>query len=104
MAETGTGEGTSLPGAPSANTVRRNDTERRNVMKSAPVAVTTQEADSEKAMRIASDLGQHHGAVDHGSGAQLGKMVEPLWTTVTTQSGWMELEESLPPDSCQEYA
>ena len=49
--ETGTGEGTALPAAPSANT------RRRIVVKSEPVAVTTQEAvdgHCEKAMRIAS--------------------------------------------------
>ena len=49
--ETGTGEGTALPAAPSANTWRRI------VVKSEPVAVTTQEAvdgHCEKAMRIAS--------------------------------------------------
>ena len=49
--ETGTGEGTALPAAPSANTGRRI------VVKSEPVAVTTQEAvdgHCEKAMRIAS--------------------------------------------------
>ena len=48
--ETGTGEGTALPAAPSANT------RRRIVVKSEPMAVTTQEAagDREKAMRIAS--------------------------------------------------
>ena len=48
--ETGTGEGTALPAAPSAN-------RRRIVVKSEPVAVTTQEAvdgHCEKAMRIAS--------------------------------------------------
>ena len=49
--ETGTGEGTALPAAPSAN-IRR-----RTVVKSEPMAVTTQEAVDgyrEKAMRIAS--------------------------------------------------
>ena len=49
--EMGTGESTELPGAPSANT------RRRIVVKSEPVAVTTQEAVDgycEKAMRIAS--------------------------------------------------
>ena len=49
--ETGTGEGTALPAAPSAN-IRR-----RIVVKSEPVAVTTQEAvdrHCEKAMRIAN--------------------------------------------------
>ena len=48
--ETGTGERTALPAAPSANTRRRN-------VKSEPVAVTTQEAvdgHCEKAMRISS--------------------------------------------------
>ena len=51
MSETGTGEGTALPAAPSANT------RRRIVVKSEPMAVTTQEAVDgyrEKAMRIAS--------------------------------------------------
>ena len=51
MSETSTGEGTSLPAAPSANT------RRRIVVKSEPMAVTTQEAVDgyrEKAMRIAS--------------------------------------------------
>ena len=38
MSETGTGEGTALPAAPSANT------RRRIVVKSEPMAVTTQEA------------------------------------------------------------
>ena len=49
--ETGTGESTALPAAPSANT------RRRIVVKSEPVAVTTKEAvdrHREKAMRIAS--------------------------------------------------
>ena len=49
--ETGTGEGTALPAAPSANTRRRIE------VKSEPVAVTTQEAvdgHCEKAMKIAS--------------------------------------------------
>ena len=47
--ETGTGESTALPGAPSANT------RRRIVVKSEPVAVTTQEAvDGSCEMRIAS--------------------------------------------------
>ena len=52
MSETGTGEGTALPAAPSANT------RRRIVVKSEPMAVTTQEAvdgsREKKAMRIAS--------------------------------------------------
>ena len=51
MSETGTGEGTALPAAPSANT------RRRIVVKSEPMAVTTQEAvdgHCEKAMKIAS--------------------------------------------------
>ena len=51
MSETGTGEGTALLAAPSANT------RRRIVVKSEPMAVTTQEAVDgyrEKAMRIAS--------------------------------------------------
>ena len=39
---------------------------------------------------------QNHGAVDHGSGAQVSKTIEPLWKTVTTLSGWMEPEESQP--------
>ena len=49
--ETGTGESTALPAAPSANT------RRRNVVKPEQVAVTTREAVDgccEKAMRIAS--------------------------------------------------
>ena len=49
--EMGTGESTTLPGAPSANT------RRRIVVKSEPVAVTTQEAVDgyrEQAMRITS--------------------------------------------------
>ena len=49
--ETGTGEGTASPAAPSANT------RRRIVVKSEPLAVTTQEAVDgrrEKSMRIAS--------------------------------------------------
>ena len=47
--ETGTGESTALPGAASANT------RRRIVVKSEPVAVTTQEAvDGSCEMRIAS--------------------------------------------------
>ena len=37
--------------------------------------------------------GQHHGAVDHGSGAQVGKAIEPLGRSVATQSGWMEPEK-----------
>ena len=55
------------------------NTRRRIVGKSEPVAVTTQEAVDgyrEKAMRIASV--EHHGAVNHGSGAQVGKTIEPL--------------------------
>ena len=31
----------------------------------------------------------------------MGKPIEHLWRTVTTQSGWMELEESQHLDSCQ---
>ena len=49
--ETGTGEGTALPATPSANN------RRRMIVKSQPVAVTTQEAvdgHCEKAIRIAS--------------------------------------------------
>ena len=51
MSETGTGEGTALPAAPSANT------RRRIVVKSEPMAVTTEEPVDgyrDKAMRIAS--------------------------------------------------
>ena len=65
-------------------------------MKLEPVAVTTQEAvdgHCEKAMTIAS--------VDHGSGALVGKAIEPLGRSVDTQSGWMELEKTQPPDSRQ---
>ena len=78
MSETGTGEGTALPAAPSANT------RRRIVVKSEPMAVTTQEAVDgyrEKAMRIAS--------VEHGSGAQVGNRTSldecryEEWTDVT---------------------
>ena len=54
-------------------------------MKSKPVAVTTQEAvdgyceksDEDRECRT-NRAGQHHGAVDHGSGAQMGKAIEPL--------------------------
>ena len=99
--ETGTGESTALLAAPSANTGRGI------VVKSEPVAVTTQEAVDgycEEAMRIASvetnRAGQHHGAVNHGSGTQMGK----TWRTVTVESGWMEPEESQPNDSRQALA
>ena len=82
---TGTGEGTALPAAPSANT------RRRIVGKSEPVAVTTQEAVDgyrEKARRIASveqiELGNIW-SVNHGSGTQMGKRSEPLWRVVFAQ-------------------
>ena len=110
MAEMGTGEGTALPGAPSANTVQRNDTGRRNVMKSAPVPVTTQEADGycEKAMRIASvkqlDLGNIMELSVTGQLLKWARRSNLSGRTVTTESGWMELEESQPPDSCQAHA
>ena len=69
--ETGTGEGTALPAAPSASTRRRIE------VKSEPVAVTTQEAvdghceksDEDRECRT-NRAGQHHGALNHGSGAQ----------------------------------
>ena len=67
--ETGTGDSTALPGAPSANT------RRRNVVKSEPVAVTTQ-----------------HGLVDHGSSAQVGKTIKPLWRTDTTRMDGRKLK------------
>ena len=77
--DTGTGEGTALPAAPSANA------RRRMVVKSEPVAVTTQEAvdghceksDEDRECRT-NRAGQHHGAVNHGSGAQVGKAIELL--------------------------
>ena len=87
MSETGTGKGTALPAAPSANT------RRRIVVKSEQMAVTTQEAVDgyrEKAMRIASvehiELGNMNGVVNHGSGIQMGKKSEPLWRSVVAQS------------------
>ena len=103
--ETGTVEGTMLPAAPSAST------RRRIVVKSEPVAVNTQEAvdghceksDGDRECRT-NRAGQRHGAVNHGSGAQVGKAIEPLWRSVVAQSGWMELEESQPPDSDQALA
>ena len=81
MSETGTGEGTALPAAPSANT------RRRIVVKSEPMAVTTQEAVDgyrEKAMRIAS--------VEQ---IELGNIMELLITgqVLNGQDKWTSLEE-----------
>ena len=49
-------------------------------------------------MRIASveqlEPGTIFSAVNHGSGAQVGKAIEPLWRSVDTQSGWMEAEKN----------
>ena len=85
MSETGTGEGTALLAASSANT------QRRIVVKSETMAVTTQEAVDgyrEKAMRIASveqmELGNIM-QVSIGSGTQMGKTSEPLWRSVVAQ-------------------
>ena len=89
----GTGEGTALPAAPSANTWRRI------VVKSEPMAVTTQHAvygRCEKAMRIASveqiELGNIMELSITGSGAEVNKAVEPLGRSVAAHSGWMEPE------------
>ena len=99
--ELGTGESTALPGASSANT------RRRIVVKSEPAAVTDQDAvdgyrekrNEDRECRT-SRTGQHHGAVNHGSCAQMGKTIEPLWETVAEQSRWLEPEESQSLDSC----
>ena len=98
--EVGTGESTTFPGAPSANT------RRRIVVKSEPAAVTTQEAVDgyrEKAMRNAgveqNRIGQHHGVVNHGSCAQMDKTIELLWETVTEKDRCLELEEQHSLDS-----
>ena len=102
--ETGTGEGTALPAAPSAN-IRR-----RIVVKSEPVAFTTQDpvdGHCEKAMRIASVEQIEQSNIMElsitGSGAQVGKAI-PLGRSVATQTGWMEPEKSQPPDSHQALA
>ena len=63
---------------------------RRIAVKSEPIAVTTQEAVDgrrENAMRIecrTNRAGQHHGGVDHRSGAQVGKTIELIWRFVST--------------------
>ena len=82
--ETGTGEGTALLAAPSANT------RRRIVGKSEPVAVTTQEAIDgyrEKARRTASveqiELGN---IMELSITGQMGKTSESLWRSVVVQS------------------
>ena len=100
--EAGTGEGSALLAAPPANT------RRRLVVKSEPVAVTTQEAvdgHCEKAMRIASveqiGLGDIMELSITGQVLRWAKAIEPLWRTVTAQRGWMEPEASQPPDSCR---
>ena len=76
-----------MPAASSANT------RRRIVVKSEPMAVTTQEAVDgyrEKAMRIASveqiELGNIMELSITGSGTQMGKTSEPLWRSVVAQS------------------
>ena len=81
---------------------------RRIAEHSTPAAITTQEGIDgyrEKAVRNVSveqvEFGQHHGVVDHGSCARMGKTIEPLWVTVAEKNRWMELEESLSLDSCQ---
>ena len=93
--EMGTAERAVLPTALAANTGRSI------AEKSAPVAVTTQEEIDgyrEKAMMIASveqvELGNHHGVVNHGSCAEMGKTSEPLGETVAEKNRWMEHEES----------
>ena len=103
--EIGTGESTSLPGAPSANT------RRRIVVKSEPVAVTTQEAVDgyrEKAMMIASVK-----QVELGNIMELSITGQVLkWETESNRSGgtvaeerrWKEPEESQSLDSCQTLA
>ena len=84
--EVGTGESTTLPGAPSANT------RRRIVVKSEPVAaVTTQEAVDrfrEKAMRIASVEPVELGSIMEVSftGQVLKWARKELWRTVAEQS------------------
>ena len=104
--EMGTGESTELLGAPSANIGRRI------VVKSSdPVTVTTQEAVDgycEKAMRIASveqiELGNIMELSITGQVLKWARQSNLSERTVTTHSGWMELEESQPPDSCQALA
>ena len=84
MSETGTCEGTALPAAPSANT------RRRIVVKSEPMAVTTQEAVDgyrEKAMIIASVEQIELGNIMELSitGAQICKTSELHWRSVVVQ-------------------
>ena len=82
--ETGTGEGTASPAAPSAN-IRR-----RIAVKSEPVAVTTQEAvdgHCEKAMRIASDE-----QIELGNIMELSIMGQVLrWARQSNLSGGLSL-------------
>ena len=87
MSETRADEGTALPAAPSANT------RRRIVVKSEPMAVTTQEAVDgyqEKAMRIASveqiELGNIMELSITGQVLKMGKTSEPLWRSVVAQT------------------
>ena len=63
-------------------------------MKSEPVAATIQEAvdgyreksDEDREGRTGR-IGRHLGAVNHGSGVQVGRTIEPPWRTVAEQSG-----------------
>ena len=87
MSETRTGEGTALPGVPSANT------RRRIVAKSEPMAVTTQEAVDgyrEKAMRIASI--EH---IELGNIMELSIMGQVLkWARQVNLSGGVSLRKA----------
>ena len=103
--ETGSGEGTALPAAPSAN-IRR-----RIVVKPEPVAVTTQEAvdgHCEKAMRIASveqiELGNIMELSVTGQVLRWARQSNFLGGVFATESGWMEPEKSQPLDSRQALA
>ena len=102
---TGTGESTALTAAPSVNS------RRRIVVKSEPVAVTTQEAvdgHREKAMRIESveqiKLGNNMELSITGPVLRWARHSNLFWSGVVAQSGWMELEESQSSDSRQAFA
>ena len=76
------------------------------MVKSEQVAVTMQEAVDgyrEKTIRIASieqvELGNIMELSNHGSCAQMGKIIEPLWRTVGEQGRWLEPGESQSHDS-----
>ena len=71
---------------------------RKIEVKSEPRAVTTQEAvdgyrerDEDRECRT-DRAGQHHGAVNHWSGAQVGKTIQSFLRSVVAQSGWMNMK------------